>query len=397
MRTKLSQWLTTPVFLIASGFLIAAIGIYLFQLPARLLLPGAVQPPQDDSSDRAETLEARVVGASFTDSTQSFQRLDLEFVGGSRRGERAQAEHDLNALTHDQVPYRVGDYVLVDMLTHPNGQRELVVSDYAHNDGLAALLALFIGVTILVSGWKGIRALLGLLISFVILWYFVLPRILTGQDPVAASLAGSAVLLAVTLYLAQGWSLKTHAALLGILASLLLTGLFSSFAVDLTHLSGYGSEEAIMVHAAGAVVNLRGLLLAGMLVGALGVLYDMAISQASAVTELADANPALGWRDLYQRAMNIGHDHIAATINTLALAYVGVAMPFLLYFQLNPHTWIVALNSEFVSEELVRILVGSLGLIAAVPMTTIAASVLRHRLALRAPTSRSGTGGGTNL
>jgi len=140
----------------------------------------------------------------------------------------------------------------------------------------------------------------------------------------------------------------------------------------------------MFLQAAGTQVNLRGLLLAGMIVGTLGVLDDVIIGQASAVTELAQANPTLDWRELYRRAMNIGHDHIAATVNTLVLAYVGAAMPLLLLFQIYPEPWGLTLNREMIAEEIVRTLVGSLGLIAAVPITTFIASLLRSfRLPIR--------------
>jgi uncharacterized membrane protein len=164
----------------------------------------------------------------------------------------------------------------------------------------------------------------------------------------------------------------------------MLTGLLASFAVSLARLNGFGSEEAMFLQAAGVSVNLRGLLLAGMIVGTLGVLDDVIVGQASAVTELAEADSTLDWRDLYRRAMNIGHDHIAAMINTLVLAYVGAAMPLLLLFQLYPEPWGLTLNREMIAEEIVRALVGSLGLIAAVPITTFIASLLRSfRLPVR--------------
>ena len=133
----------------------------------------------------------------------------------------------------------------------------------------------------------------------------------------------------------------------------------------------------MFLQSANVAINLRGLLLAGIIVGTLGVLDDVIVSQASAVMELADANPALGWRELYRRAMNIGHDHIAATINTLVLAYVGAAMPLWMVFQLYPEPWTLTLNREMIAEEIVRTLVGSLGLIAAVPITTLIASVAK--------------------
>jgi uncharacterized membrane protein len=290
------------------------------------------------------------------------------------------------SLTSEHTLYHEGDHVLVMVSSRPDGERMLMVTDFVRIGALALLGVVFIGATVLVSGWKGVRALMGLAVSFIILLGFVLPQILAGHDPVLVSVAGSFVLLAITLYLTQGWALKTHAALLGVFFSLLLTGALASFAVGLARLSGFGSEEAMFLQAEGTSVNLRGLLLAGMIVGTLGVLDDVIVGQASAVMELAEANPSLrgAWRELYRRAMNIGHDHIAATINTLALAYVGAAMPLLLLFQLYPEPWGMTFNREMIAEEIVRTLVGSLGLIVAVPITTLIASLLRSfRLPVR--------------
>jgi uncharacterized membrane protein len=307
------------------------------------------------------------------------QQLEVEIVSGPLRGERVKVEHGGMNLTNEYSLYREGDHVLATVSNLPDGGRMLMVTDFVRTGALALLGLVFIGATVLVSGWKGARALIGLAVSFAVLLGFVLPQILAGHDPVLASVAGSFVLLAVTLYLTQGWALKTHAALLGVFFSLLLTGALASLAVGLARLSGFGSEEAMFLQAAGTQVNLRGLLLAGMIVGTLGVLDDVIVGQASAVMELAEANPALrgAWRELYRRAMNIGHDHIAATVNTLVLAYVGAAMPLLLLFQLYPEPWGMTLNREMIAEEIVRTLVGSLGLIAAVPITTFIASLLR--------------------
>ncbi len=344
----------------------------------------AMPTPQAGGAGDSQTVEARVVRVIESGQVelapgkpQTFQRLELEIVSGPLRGERVEVEHGTMSLTNEYSLYQKGDHVLAMMSARPDGGLVLMISDYVRRGALMFLVVAFVVATVLVSGWKGVRALIGLVVSFVVLLGFVLPQILAGHDPVLVSVAGSFILLAVTLYLTQGWALKTHAALLGVFFSLLLTGALASLAVSLTRLNGFGSEEAMFLQAAGTSVNLRGLLLAGMIVGTLGVLDDVIVGQASAVTELANANPAMDWRELYRRAMNIGHDHIAATVNTLVLAYVGAAMPLLLLFQIYPEPWGLTLNREMIAEEIVRALVGSLGLIAAVPITTAIASLLR--------------------
>ncbi len=378
------RWNTPFVIVALVGVLALGALATLALTPARQQ-PSQVEPtPQTSAAGSSETVEARVVRVIETmqqevapGQSQPVQRLELEILSGPLKGQRAEVEHGAMNVTSEDSLYREGDHVLAMAVTQPDGRQFFMVTDVVRIWALALLGVVFIAFTVLVSGWKGARALLGLAISFVVLMGFVLPQILAGRDPVLVSVVGSFVLLAVTLYLTQGWALKTHAALLGVLVSLTLTGMLASFAVGLARLNGFGSEEAMFLQAAGASINLRGLLLAGMIVGSLGVLDDVIVGQASAVMELAAANPALGWRELYLRAMNIGHDHIAATINTLVLAYVGAAMPLLLLFQLYPEPWLYTLNRELIAEEIARALVGSLGLIAAVPITTLIASLLR--------------------
>jgi uncharacterized membrane protein len=178
--------------------------------------------------------------------------------------------------------------------------------------------------------------------------------------------------------------LKTHSAVLGVLISLVITGLLAHFFVNLTRLTGFGSEEALfLVQQADAQINVRGLVLGGMLIGALGVLDDLVTTQASAVFELHAASPSLPLADLFRSAMRIGQDHVAATVNTLVLAYAGAALPMLLLFSLSGQQYGYLINLEFVTEEIVRTLVGSLGLILAVPITTSLASLVavhHHRL-----------------
>lgn len=172
--------------------------------------------------------------------------------------------------------------------------------------------------------------------------------------------------------------------MLGTLISLALTAFLAGFFIDLTRLTGFGSEEALfLIQRSEVQINLRGLVLGGMLIGALGVLDDLVITQASVVFELHSLTPEMGLHDLYRRAMRVGQDHVAATVNTLVLAYAGAALPLLLLFSLSEEQFSYLLNLEFVTEEVVRTLVGSLGLVTAVPLTTLLACLValyHHRL-----------------
>jgi uncharacterized membrane protein len=373
MSEERDLWVAAAVFIVMLVILVGVIGVRILQQPT----PKAdTRSSQESTIANEGTVEAQVIGVINAGPSQGAPQLELQILSGPLRGERAHVDLNAPEYAGNSQQYHEGDHVLADVVTRNNGKLTLMVTDYVRTGSLAFLVTLFIGATVLVSGWKGFRSLLGLAISFVVLMGFVIPRILAGQDAVLVSATGAFVLLAATLYLSLGWSSKTHTALLGVVFTLILIGALSSFAVDLTRLTGAGSEDAITVQATASSIDLRGLFLAGIIIGSLGVLADVVVTQASAVSELIEANPLLNWRELYRRAMNIGHDHIAASINTLILAYVGAAMPLLLLFQLYPEPWTVTINRGFIAEELVRTLVGSLGLVCAVPITTLTASVL---------------------
>jgi len=318
------------------------------------------------------------------DRVQTYQRVEVEILEGPDRGRRVEIERGRQQLLNDPRGLRVGDRLLVSFGAGPLGESTPFLWDVLRTRPLALLFGLFVGVTLLVSGWKGARSLLGLAISLAVILSFILPQILAGRDPVWVSVVGSAILLSTTLYLVHGWSVKTHAAVLGTLVALVLTALLAHVFLDVTRLTGFGSEEAMfLTQLSGADIQIRGLLLGGIIIGTLGVLDDLSISQSAAIQELRRADPRLAWRALFGRGMNIGRDHIAATVNTLVLAYVGASLPLLLLFLLSDQPVVHLISREMVAEEIVRTLVGSLGLIAAVPLTTALAAwlVLRQPVA----------------
>ncbi|MEA2452309.1 MAG: hypothetical protein QOG04_1019 [Actinomycetota bacterium] len=225
-------------------------------------------------------------------------------------------------------------------------------------------------VVIALSRWRGLAALAGLAVSLLVLTKFVLPAILSGSDPLAVAIVGGAVIMFLALYLAHGFNAATTTAVLGTLAALFLTGLLAWFFVNISFFTGAGSEEAAFLQISQQQVNLQGLLLASIIIGTLGVLDDVTVTQASAVWELHKANPEYGGRNLYRAAIRIGRDHIASTVNTLVLAYAGAALPLLILFSVSDRALGQVLNTEMVAEEIVRTLVGSIGLIASVPITT---------------------------
>ena len=352
-----------------------------------LFIIGRVVVPQAQAQvdPNQETVEARVievVGEGVLEQgglSQPYQTLRLEILSGSRAGRAVTVDYGTQSLGSSVVLYHPDDQVQALRIARPDGGETFIITEPNRQGPLLILFVLFVGFIVTVSRWKGVRSLIGMAISLLVITQFILPMILAGYNPILVTILGAFALLSVTQYLIYGWSLKTHAAVLGIFISLVLTGLLAVIFVEATRLTGFGSEEVGFLQTAGVPIDPRGLLLAGILIGALGVLDDITISQASSVFELSAANPSFDVRELYRRAMNIGQDHIASTVNTLVLAYVGASLPLLLLFAVFPQPFGQILNREFVTEEVVRTLVGSLGLVAAVPITTILAGLLAGR------------------
>ena len=257
--------------------------------------------------------------------------------------------------------------------------------DHERGSSLLVLTALFAVVVIALSRWRGVAALAGLAGSLAILILFVLPALLQGENPLAVAVVGGACVMFIALYLSHGVNAMTTTAILGTLVSLGLTGILAVIFVEAARFSGFGSEEAVFLQVSAQQINLQGLLLGSIIIGTLGVLDDVTVTQASAVWELRIANPAYRARDLYRAALRIGRDHIASTVNTLVLAYAGASLPLLVLFTLSDRALGDVVTTEVVAEEIVRTLVGSIGLVASVPITTALAAIVAGRASTVSP------------
>lgn len=241
---------------------------------------------------------------------------------------------------------------------------------------MALLAAVFALAVIAIGRLRGLTALVSLVISFGVLTLFVLPAVLQGSDPLLVAVVGGSAIMLIALYLCHGLSARTSVAALGTLASLLLIGLLGSLFTAWAFLTGNTSDETGLVHSLYPDIEIRGLLLAGIVIGSLGVLDDVTVTQTSAVWELKQANPLMSARELYRAGLRIGRDHIASTVNTLVLAYAGASLPLLLLFSIAQSDVLIVAGSEVVAEEIVRTLVGSIGLVASVPVTTALAALV---------------------
>ncbi|HUH99076.1 MAG TPA: YibE/F family protein [Anaerolineales bacterium] len=369
-------------FIIAGGVIILLFAVLLI-----IGIPYFFQPPpfsgQTGATLGSQTVPARVTQIveegqiNLNGRNQLYQVMRVEVLQGEYQGVPFQIDYGKRQLRNDNFRFAPGDEVYVEVDKTPDGVLQAYYVDYVRSQPLLILLIAFIVSMLIMGRWKGLGSLVSLGVSMLMIIGYVIPHILAGEDPVKVSLIGSVILLAATLYLTYGWNLKTHASVVSIMVALLITGALSLFFVYLTRLTGYGDENATYLMQFSSVpIDPRGLLLGGMIIGSLGVLDDLVTSQSAAVVEIHDANPALGFRRTLQKAMRIGQDHVAATVNTLVLAYTGAALPLLLIFTLGNGSYSYFINSEFLAEEIVRTLVGALGLIAAVPISTFLATVL---------------------
>ncbi len=322
-----------------------------------------------------EILGERVGEVVGSPQLQQIVLVEIATADGNR--ERVRAEFSAVVAGGAGQALRPGDAVIV--VKSPPPEQTYFVADRDRSRPLAFIAAVFVALAVLLGRLRGVTSLVGLAITVVVLAEFVVPGILSGASPLVVSVLGALAIAVASIYLAHGFSRRTSIAVASTLITLTLSAFLAAAAVSVARLFGSGTEEAFYLQL-GLLkqVNLRGLLLGGIILGAVGVLDDITTSQAAAVDEIHKANPALPVRELYRRGRSVGTEHITSLVNTLFLAYAGASLPLFILFTINTYQplW-VTLSSEFVAEEIVRTLVGSIALILAVPITTqMAAYVL---------------------
>jgi len=390
MKTILSRWNSDRLLRGVLLLLVAIVAAGILFAPPELPPPGEAAGEALSFSEQ-RTMEGRVTRILAEDKigleggAQYIQQVEVEITSGALAGQRVQVEHGGMYIASRSSLLKRGMRVVVEHVEGPTGERFYVSSIVRHRP-IWVLGTAFAVVTVAIGRWTGVRSLIGLAFSVLVLVRFVLPRMLSGQDPVAVSIIGALLLMAPSLYVVYGWKSKTHAAVLGMSASLLFTWLLAALFVSWTHLTGFGDEStAFLVVATEVELNPRGLVLAGIILGTLGMLDDIAIGLASAVFELAGANPDLPWQELFRRSMVIGVDHFASMVNSLMLAYVGASLPLFLLLMIYQEPLGFTLNRELFVEEIVRTLVGGIGLMLAGPVTSLIACWLAKRGGAGAP------------
>lgn len=306
------------------------------------------------------------VPCSF-DPLLACKRVDIVVAGGDRYVLEQPLDSTISA----------GDGILVDLVDLGSGAEQAIFYDFQRGTPMLLLTILFVAAIVVLGRWRGVGALVGLAMSLVVIVVFALPALLEGSNSVAVAIVTAGAIAFVALFLAHGRGLATAAALLSTFASLALTAILAWIFLAASKFTGFGDESVGFLDALGSQIDPRGLLLAGVVIGSLGVLDDVTVTQVSAVWELRRASPDADFAELYGRALGIGRDHISSTVNTLFLAYAGASLPLLLLFSEAQQGLGSVATREVVAVEIVRALVGSIGLVASVPISTaLAARVL---------------------
>lgn len=342
-------------------------------LALSLAVPAAAQEVHNDVRERvsAEVLEIVSEGerpVMGTGATTTVQEVRVVLNEGERAGEVVR-------FTNDMVILEPGDDIFVFRLESINGNEFITFADFERRPILVILMLLFVALLLVFAGWHGMRSLLSLFVSIGAIVFVLVPALLAGYNPVLTSVGIAAVVLVCVLFGTHGFKPRTVIAFGGTFAAVAVTGALAFWSSHAMRLTGFGADESVYLNfASGGQLDLAGLLLGGIIVGILGVLDDISITQASVVEELKAANRSFGFRELYTRASRVGKYHLGSLVNTLALAYVGVSLPLLLLFAQTDSSISLILNQEVVAGELLRIIVGSIGLILAVPSTTAVAA-----------------------
>ena len=311
---------------------------------------------------------------------QPFQTVELQLDGGLYRGDHVTLEWGGHNALNANGLLAAGDKVLVSQRRGDGDTRQYAIEEIIRLPSLVPFVVVLFVALVAVARWKGVASLAGLAGSIAVFLLAIVPAVQRGEDPLVSTLAGSAAVLGVTVFVVHGFNRKSLAALVGTASCLLLVVALAAVTLRVAHITGFGSEEAVFLAVGSAGrIDLHRLVLAGIVVGSLGALVDMGMGQASATFELAAAHDDMRGARLYASALNVGRDHIGSLINTLALAYFGGSMPLIVLLSLGNIPLSLAVNSETIVASIVAVLVASIGLVLCVPLTTGLAVLLAGR------------------
>lgn len=332
----------------------------------------AVSSAQEIHSEYQATWRGKVVEVSAqemreipgTETEHLYQTLSIKILEGPKEGE-------LVTIENDYLELKKGDKFYFNYLVYIDGEEVYAVTNIDRRGALFFFAGLFVFTIIIFGGWQGVRSLLALGGSFAAIFYVLLPGLLHGWNPLLLSFAVAAGVLFGAIFFTHGFNRESVVAYGGTMIAVFLTGMLAIIAVSMSSLSGFSSDESVYLNFnTQGTLDFTGLLLGAIIIGVLGVLDDIAVTQAAVVTELYGSNTNISRAEVYKRALRVGREHVGALVNTLILAYTGVSLPLLLYFYLSPTSFGSLVNAEIFATEIIRTIVGSIGLIMTVPIVT---------------------------
>ncbi|MDB9944427.1 YibE/F family protein [bacterium] len=302
-----------------------------------------------------------------TDTEHLYQTIKVDVLDGPKEGEVITIENDYLELSE-------GDKLYFSYSVYIDGSEDYGVINIDRKGSLLFLIGIFFLAVIIFGRWQGVRSLFALAGSFFAIFYILMPGILGGWNPVLASVLVASVILFAAIFFTHGFNRESAVAYGGTMIAVFLTSLFAIVSVHLTDLSGFASEASVYLNFnTDGMLDFTALLLGAMIIGVLGVLDDVAVTQAAVVTELFNSNASLSRAEVYAKALRVGREHVGALVNTLVLAYTGASLPLLLHFYTASSNLSMSLSTELFATEIVRTIVGSIGLILAVPIVTVLA------------------------
>lgn len=322
---------------------------------------------EDDAQPDWENSEGRRIGT---------QELEIRILSGRHKGEVLPLTNYLSALFN--VDVGVGDRIIVRLITQEDGSYYASLFNYDRALVMGGAMLVFCAVLVLLGGRKGVRALLGLVFTLVCLWFLLIPGLIRGLPAIPLTIAVAAVCAAASLILLDGPRRKSLCAILGCVGGVAAAGLFAALVGALTPMDGFNMSEAenLLLYGAEKGLSIRGLLVCGVLVAALGAVMDVAMSIASAAWELREHNDGLSRRELFRSGMNIGRDAMGTMANTLILAFAGSSFNLLILIQIYDIPFLQLANTDFLCIEMLQSVAGSMGILLTVPLVAAISAYL---------------------
>lgn len=368
----IKQW---KIFSLLFSFLCFFLIVY----PAHAQQTPSTQPKTEFMKAQVVQIEG-VKTNPYSDYKSTIQTVDATVLEGPSAGQTVKVNYDSQNIS--DLALNVGDTIVLEKAVNSSGQTTYSIEDKYRIPSISFIAVAFVILVVLIAGWKGLSSLIGLGLSLLVIFSFIVPQILAGADPLTVCMIGSVVILLLTTYIAHGFSKQTTIALCSTLLALFITFLLSLLVVQLSQITGYADENDIAIHFGTAhLINVKGLLLGGIIIGTLGALNDITTTQAATIFEFAKTDKNLTAKQLFKKGLVVGREHIASLINTLVLAYAGSSLTIFIFLFYNSSyypLWVI-LNSETLNEEVLRTVAGTAGLLCVVPIVSFISSYFAEK------------------